>query len=423
MKILLNIILFLYFFLPFQFALSPLEGFDVAIIRIFIICTIALFFVYSLFQKKFFIPRGWTFGLLSAFMMWTLISLFFTPVPVWTIRKLIFLFSFAPIILVLVTLFRTIPDSRKKILKWTVFGATVISLVGIIQFFLQFIFSLNAVLNLWTFITPLFLGNAFSTSVIVHNSWLVHVGSHDFMRAIAFFPDPHIFAFYLELIAPLSLGLFFVTRQKLWISCFFIILFADFLTFSRGGYIGIIGGIFIGIILLWPQIKTGVRHFIMLFCLSLTFLMFLPGNPITERFLSSFDSGDTSNTQRVELWSAALHSVVKKPIIGTGLGAYAITVDPRATYRTPIYAHNLFLDIVVELGIIGLALFLGTFITLVHTLYKNRHDYIALFAIISIGAFFFHAIFDTPLFSVHVFPVLLLIISLGIYYENPLNKK
>jgi len=423
MKILLNIILFLYFFLPFQFALSPLEGFDIAIIRILVVCTIALFFVYSLFQKKLFVPHGWTFGLLSTFMMWTLISLFFTPVPVWTIRKLIFLFSFAPITLVLVTLFKTVPDSRKKILKWSVLGATVISLIGIIQFLLQFIFSLNAVLNLWTFITPLFLGNTFSTSVITHNSWLVHVGGHDLMRAIAFFPDPHIFAFYLELIAPLSLGLFFITRQKLWISCFFIILLADFLTFSRGGYIGIIVGIFIGIILLWPQIKTNARHFIMLFCLSLTFFVLLPGNPITGRFLSSFDSGDTSNIQRVELWTTALHSVVKRPVIGTGLGAYAITVDPRATYRTPIYAHNLLLDITVELGIIGLVLFLGIFMTLAHTLYKNKHDYIALFAIISIGAFFFHAIFDTPLFSVHVFPILLLIISLGIYYENPLNKK
>jgi len=423
MNLFYRIIAFLYFFLPFQFALSPLDGFDIAVIRVFIVLTIILFFAYSLWQRKLFVPRGWILGLLSAFMMWTLLSLFFTPVPAWTIRKLIFLFSFLPIVFILVSIFKTIPSSKEKILSWSILGAVIISIIGIAQFLLQFLFSLNYVLALWTFITPFFLGGTFSASVVTHNSWLVHIGHHDFMRAIAFFPDPHVFAFYLELIAPLSLGLFFKTQKKIWLSYFLIIILADFFTFSRGGYIGIIGGTLIGITLLWPQIKVRARHFIILFCLSLAFLLIIPGNPITGRFLSSFDSGDTSNTHRIELWTTALHSVIERPIIGTGLGAYPITINPRATYRTPIYAHNLLLDIAVELGIIGLILFCGIFFALLRTLYKNRHDYIALFAIMSIGAFFFHAIFDTPLFSVHVFPILLLIISIGIYYENPSTKK
>ena len=423
MNLIFYIILFVYFFLPFQFALSPADGFDIAIIRVLIICTTTLFFAYSLWQKKLFIPRGWIMGFLCSFILWTALSLFFTPVPIWTLRKIIFLFSFIPLVFILVTLFRIIPKARKDILRWSIYGATAISIIGIIQFLLQFIFSLNTILALWTFITTFFLGGTFSASVIAHNSWLVHVGHYDIMRAIAFFPDPHIFAFYLELIAPYALGLFFMTKQKIWIFCFFVLLIADILTFSRGGYIGIISGIVIGIILLWPQIKTRSRHFIILFCLSCAFFILIPGNPITSRLLSSFDDTDTSNTHRIELWTTALHSVIERPVIGTGLGAYAITVDPRATYRTPIYAHNLLLDITVELGIIGLLLFCGIFFKLIYTFYKNRHDYIALFAIISISAFFFHAIFDTPLFSVHVFPILLLIISLGIYYENPTNKK
>ncbi len=423
MNLIFYIILFVYFFLPFQFALNPLNGFDIAIIRVLLICIITFFFAYSLWQRKIYIPRGWIFGFFSAFMLWTLLSLFFTPVPTWTIRKIIFLFSFFPIIFILISIFRTIPYSKKNILKWSIFGAVAISIVGIVQFLLQFIFSLNFVLNIWTLITPFFLGGTFSASVITHNSWLVHIGHYDFMRAIAFFPDPHIFAFYLELIAPFSIGMFFKTHKKIWLLYFLIILFADFLTFSRGGYIGIIGGIFIGIILLWSKIKTSTRHFIVLFYLSLFFFLMLPGNPITERFLSSFDSLDTSNTHRIELWTTALHSIIERPLIGTGLGAYPITINPQATYRTPIYAHNLLLDVAVELGIIGLSLFCGIFFILFYVFYKNRHDYIALFAIISLGAFFLHTIFDTPLFSVHIFPILLLIISLGIYYENSTVKK
>jgi len=422
MKIILYATIFLYFFLPFQFALNPTDGFDIAIIRILIIFIILFYFAYLLLKRHIFIPRGWIVGFLIAFLMWTLFSLFFTPVPLWTLRKIIFLFSIVPITFVLIYLFVHMPHTKKQIITATVFGATLISLIGIVQFLLQFSLSLNTILYFWSRITPFFLGNTFSTSVITHNSWLVHVSSYDIMRAIAFFPDPHIFSFYLGLIAPFALGLFFITKQKLWIFCFMIIFIADLLTFSRGGYVGLFGGIILGTILLWSHIKTSVRHFMLLFLSSLVFLLAIPHNPITGRFLSSFDQSDHSNTHRIELWHRALVEINKRPLVGTGLGTYAHTINPRATYRTPIYAHNLILDITVELGFIGFFLFCGIFITTIYHLYRNKNDYIALFAIISIGIFFFHTLFDTPLFSVHVLPIILLIAAIASSYENKLQK-
>ena len=281
MTLILYATIFLYFFLPFQFALNPTEIFDIAVICILIICIILSYFIYSLLKKRVFIPRGWIIGFLTAFLMWTLFSLFFTPVPIWTLRKIIFFFSIIPITLVLTYLFVHISYAKKQIVTATVLGATIISIVGIIQFLLQFLLSLNTILYFWSFITPFFLGNTFSASVIEHNSWLVHISSYDIMRAIAFFPDPHIFAFYLGLIAPFALALFFITKQKLWIICFVLMLIADMFTFSRGGYVGIFGGLLLGVILLWPQIKTSIRHFIMLFLFSLVFLLTIPHNPVT----------------------------------------------------------------------------------------------------------------------------------------------
>ncbi len=423
MKLIFNLTLFLYFFIPFQFALNPAEGFDVAIIRVLILFITLIYFAYALWIKEFFLPRGWIIGFLTAFLMWTLLSLFFTPVPTWTLRKIIFLFSIAPIVIVLATLFIKIPQAHIKIIKATVLGATLISVIGLFQFILQFMLPLNTLLHFWSLITPFFLGGTFSSSVITHNSWLVHVGSHDLMRSIAFFPDPHIFSFYLGLIAPFSLGLFFITKKPFWLISFFILIIADIFTFSRGGYVGLFGGIFVGLFLLWPQIKTRTRHFIMLSFVSCVILLFIPQNPITGRFISSFDHSDTSNTHRIELWTTAIHEVTLRPFIGTGLGVYTYTINPLATYRTPIYAHNTILDITVELGLIGLFFFCGIFFTTIYTLYKHKNDYIALFAIISMSIFFFHALFDTPIFSVHVFPILLLIISIGIYYENTDKSK
>lgn len=418
MKLILYATLFLYFFIPFQFALNPADNFDVAIIRVIIILITLSYFVYALWVGNFFIPRGWIVSFLLAFLMWTIFSLFYTPILPWTTRKVIFLLSFAPIIIVLTALFKNFSSAKIKIIQATVLGAMIISLIGIGQFVLQFVFPLNTILAIWSYITPFFLGGTFSTSVIAHNSWLVHVGTLDLMRAIAFFPDPHIFAFYLGLTTPLALSLYFITKQKFWIICFAIMLVANLLTFSRGGYIGIFSGFIIGFVLLWPQIKTNIRHLIVLLLCSFLFMLFIPHNPIASRLISSFDHTDTSNTHRVALWSDAVTQITIHPITGTGLGAYSYIVNPRTNYRTPFYVHNLALDITVELGMIGLVLFYGIFISLLIILYKHRADFIALFSFISISIFLLHSLFDTPLFSVHIFPLLLLFIALGASYEN-----
>jgi O-antigen ligase len=423
MNILLYLTLFLYFFLPFQFALNPMADFDIAIIRIFIIIIIFFYLCISLFKKYLFIPIGWTFSFFTAFSMFTLFSLFFSPVPFWTIRKLLFLFSFYPILLILTTLFYSLPLAKERIIKITVLGATIISIIGLMQFFSQFIFNLNTILSTWSLITPFFLGNTFAESVITNNSWLVNIGGHTIMRAIAFFPDPHIFSFYLGLIIPLAIGLFFTTQNKYWLLTFLILLLTDLLTFSRGGYIGLFGGLLISIILVWPIIKTSLKHFILFFLISFFLILLIPHNPITSRFLSSFDTTDKSNIHRIELWTQSYQKISQRPLLGTGLGAYSYTINPTATYRTPIYIHNIFLDIVAELGFIGLFLFISTFISAIIILYKNKTDYIALFSIVSLTIFFFHSLFDTPIFSVHVFPILLLILAISINYENPKTTK
>ncbi|XLQ20632.1 MAG: O-antigen ligase family protein [Candidatus Moraniibacteriota bacterium] len=418
MNILLNLTIFLYFFLPFSFALNPLTGFDVSFVRIFILIITLSYLTFCLYKKSLYIPKGFIISLFSAFILWTIFSLFFTPVPTWTLRKIIFLLSMSPLIFILPVLFKDVPNSKEKLLSATIIGATLISIVGLLQFILQFIIPLNTLLNFWLQLSPFFLGGTFSESVIAHNSWLVNIGGHTIMRSIAFFPDPHIFSFYLGLLIPLSLGLFLKTKKQIWLISFFILILTDLLTFSRGGYIGLFGGLLIGLILLWPSIQTRFKHFIFLFLISFIFLLLIPQNPITSRFISSFDTTDTSNRHRLELWTEAKQEIQHRPFIGTGLGAYPIVINPQATYRTPIYVHNIFLDITVELGIIGLILFSLTFLSLILILYKNKDDYISLFAIISIVIFFTHALFDTPIFSVHVFPILLLILSIGIYNEN-----
>ena len=57
---------------------------------------------------------------------------------------------------------------------------------------------------------------------------------------------------------------------------------------------------------------------------------------------------------RTAIWSAALDEFGKRPIVGVGAGAFGLAGDPLEAYS----AHNTFISILIELGTVGLVLFL-----------------------------------------------------------------
>ncbi len=418
MKFICHIVLLFYFFLPFQFALNLTDNFDVAIIRILSLTIFGLYLTISLYNKYIFIPKGWIASLLFCFFMWIYFSFFFTPVPDWTLRKVLYFSSFFPLFIVLTALLHAHKNFLLHMIKALVYGSFFISLITIMQFVLQFIIPLNSTLMIWSHISPYFLGNTFASSVAMYNSWLVHVGNVDLMRGIAFFPDPHIASFYFGIISPFAAGLYYHTHKWHFLFLTIFIIIADLLTFSRGGYFGLLAGALCAMILFWPRLHTKIRHFIILLCITFIFILCIPQNPVSQRFLSSFDSSDASVTQRVELWSQALAIIAQNPFLGTGLGAYPFIVSPQADYRTPIYAHNIYLDIFAELGLLGFMTFFGSFLIAIYIFLRNKDSLFSYFAIISIVIFSTHAIFDTPIYSVHILPILLLILAIAAHYEN-----
>ncbi len=92
---------------------------------------------------------------------------------------------------------------------------------------------------------------------------------------------------------------------------------------------------------------------------------------IADRFVRMFDeSRESTFARRMYFWKAGWDAVQVSPIVGHGMGSFERTVFE---YRSPEYwsvasedivphAHNEILEIAVEYGIIGLALFMGTWI-------------------------------------------------------------
>src|SRR4030042_5244763 len=173
--------LFLLFclYLPFQLALNPAAGVDLASGRVFIILLFLLWLIYGLKNKRLFIPFKIQTLLILSFLFLSAFSLFWAENLDWGIRKLLFLFSIFPVYFIIGGVGNAYMRSLHihKIVKFLVWGAGIAAAIGIIQFLLQFIIGLDATAALWrNYVTPLFLGKSFTQAVLEYPSWLVNIG-------------------------------------------------------------------------------------------------------------------------------------------------------------------------------------------------------------------------------------------------------
>ena len=103
---------------------------------------------------------------------------------------------------------------------------------------------------------------------------------------------------------------------------------------------------------------------------------FLLTNPkLNDRFLSIFSLEKEGNRTRIHIWQASLNMIKDKPLLGIGLGVFpSVYLDytPPAADKDDIFAfaHNIFLQIAAEFGLIGLLLFLLAFALTYFLAYK-----------------------------------------------------
>lgn len=62
---------------------------------------------------------------------------------------------------------------------------------------------------------------------------------------------------------------------------------------------------------------------------------------------------------RKTIWNAGLNVALNHPVIGVGAGGFSLSVAPELS--RPFAAHNAFLAVLVEQGVIGLVLFASLF--------------------------------------------------------------
>jgi len=416
------------FILPFQPAINPGADYDLAAGRLLILVLFAVGYLQILIYKKKWFSLTTPTILILLFLFISAFSGIVAENTDWYLRKLLVFISLFPVYFLVLAFLKKKSQWLKLTAIWA-YTTLIVSVLGIIQFFLQFVIGTGWFLKLWgKVIGPILYGQNLGEAVASNPSWLVSSPIGTLLRAISTFPDPHILAFYLGMSIPIQIVFAYTSKKNLWLLP--IISFITLLlTFSRGGYVGLIGVLILGIIAVlkyFPEKRAKIISSI-IGILILSFFI----QPIQQRFLSIVDINEGSNKGRLEIWSESLDISLNNPLLGTGLGNYVTFARPEADYREPIYAHNTYLDIASETGLLGFLTWFSLLIWGILPVLKlpikvkksfNSLELWNLAAAFSILWFSLHSFFETPIFSPRILPLLLILLAFRVFIESKKEK-
>jgi O-antigen ligase len=211
------------------------------------------------------------------------------------------------------------------------------------------------------------------------------------------FINRHHFAGYMELTLALPLGLLFsgaIEKEKRFIYLFVAGLMgvALIMTNSRGGLISLVAEIlFLAATMGFrsrhkkheskkaPRIKSAAVKAGLALALVLALLgsvVLLGGEEALSRFVGSVNTDDPT-TGRAHFWSVTVDIIKNHPLIGTGLGAFGVVYtgyDSRNGLYRLEQAHNDYLQILSDAGILGAALGLFFVISLFRVGFNRRES-------------------------------------------------
>jgi len=104
---------------------------------------------------------------------------------------------------------------------------------------------------------------------------------------------------------------------------------------------------------------------------------------------------------RVDMWKLAVTLIKTKPIFGIGLysyGRFANGLTSLSTSQIQAHSHNIFINILVEQGVVGLIGFLivtAVIIKIYVKEFKNTKSFNILAALGALGSFLAHGLVDT----------------------------
>ena len=347
--------------------------------------------------------------LLKVLVIISLLSLWHAPDRVEGLKRIIYFINAALVALVIVYPPRS-KEFTKRLIKNITVPIIIVALVGVVQVVSTYFMDIYQFMRFWGEGIQLREFGVMWSYIAVHvgNTWLAYFGDQLSLRVFSLFPDSHSFPiflllglpafFALALIKPLAkagqITKMMVTRGTLvtlWIPLIFLMMI---LSGTRGIWAGGVAMIFWAILILIymrhtrtsrEQINTFkyLSYYLIIF-----FLLFAVAYPIfsspqflvskgnafllQQRFKSIFDFGETSNSQRIEIWKKSLVSIGRNPITGVGIGNFPVVLDQNIKLtKAGSSAHNIYLQVASEMGIPAALVFLWFLWLVLKQIYKR----------------------------------------------------
>jgi|GEM_PF-928293 len=300
-----------------------------------------VFFVYLLLRKQIFqfltAVKNWNKPILifaGLFFLSGLISVFYKGVSQEKLGQFIVLFI-QPISLFLIGNFlvKKIPNTIYYILNTIYFILALAGLFAFVQYF-----------TLWG-LPQAFWGNSMEPK-----------------RAISFFLHPNFYALWCApllafLLPNLRLKVEDIKKNWIFVGGWMIGAFGLLLSMSRAGWLGV--GVAISVYLIVAADKK-IRKVAGVIIIILIVVIFSVPN-LRWRFTLPL-YGEKSAVSRLSLWRTGVSAIKESPMFGLGLTGFSqnwerLNTDPNLD--THNYPHNIFLDLWVETGLIGLVSLTG----------------------------------------------------------------
>ena len=185
-------------------------------------------------------------------------------------------------------------------------------------------------------------------------------------RAVSFFENPNMLGEYAMMLLPVAVALALAAKKRnekgAWLCVSVATALCLIFTWARGAWLGAIAAF-----LIFALLYTKKTIPFMLLCLVLIpFLPIVLPESIVTRMTSIGDMTDSSTSYRFYIYKSALDMICDFFFTGIGVGnknfsAVYVSYSYSGIEASP-HSHNLFFQLIIEIGVIGLIAFLTAMI-------------------------------------------------------------
>ena len=256
-------------------------------------------------------------------------------------------------------------------------------------------------------------------------------------RATAAFKTANSLGAYLVVAIPVVLSMAFQRSKKflfrlLLMIIVFCMCWSLLITYSRGAWVA--ASVAVLFFVLFSVIKNKKLVSVgLLFVIAILVISLFVGLRMKKNFGSKELNRANTVAWRVGVWKESIEMIKNKPFLGYGINTFANEFQKfrKIPSANPTYAHNCYIQIAAETGLLGLICFLWIIISIfkkithsisVRLMGSNNLRIVSVGIAAGIFGLLFHSFFDTDLYSLQLSMFLWSMIALEMAICNILIK-